>query len=244
MAKEKKLDKKDKKSHLRHFFKITGYCFLSVFIYFWTIGVLRSFIQYIQSDCAIMGIPGPFFTFICSFTISAIFIAIFETKFSKHYFYCHELTHAFFGILSGSRVSKLKIREDGASVNVSHPNIIVILAPYIVSIHVLLALFIYGCFVTAFPNSNEYIHSFFTILVGLASAFHFVFTIKSLLQKQSDIERVGFFLSFLMITSLNLVGTMVIITCIDTISLSYFIKSSLMYGYDTIIYLWFFFFSL
>lgn len=244
MTKEKKIDKKEKKRKMRRFLKITGFILLSIFLYFWCIGILRTFIEYIQDDDTMMGFPKPFFYFICALTTGSFIIAVFLKQFSKHYLYCHELTHAFFGLITGSRVSKLKVNEESASVNVSHPNLVVILAPYIVSMHVLLALWLYGCVVIAFPNCGNIVHNFFTILVGLSASFHFIFTIKSLLQEQTDIERAGFFISYLLITALNLAGTMTIFTCIDTISFGYFIKTSLVYTIDTIAKLWIAVFSL
>ncbi len=238
MAKDKKIDKKDKKSKFGHFLKITGFILLSVFLYFWSVGILRTLIQYIHSDDFLMGLPKPFFYFISAFITGLFIIAVFIKQFSTHYLYCHELTHAFFGLLTGSKVSKLKINEDSASVNVSHPNLIVVLSPYIVSLHVLLILFLYGCATIAFPSAGNALHNFFTILIGLASSFHFIFTVKTLLQKQTDIERSGFFISYLLISSLNLAGLMIIFTCIDTISFGYFIKASLAYTFDTIAKLW------
>lgn len=234
MAKDKKIDKKNKKNRIFGFLKIIGFFLLSIFLYFWSIGILRSFIEYIKKDDSLMGFPKPFFYIICAFGIGSFFVAIFFKRFSKHYLYCHELTHALFGLLTGSKVSKLKINEDSASVNVSHPNLIVVLAPYIISLHVLLILFFYGCTVIAFPNCGNIIHNFFAILIGLATSFHFIFTIISLTREQTDIKRSGYFISYLLITTLNLAGMMTIITCVDTISLKYFFENSIFYMLDTI----------
>jgi hypothetical protein len=242
MLKDKKTEKKNKKCHLRHGLRIIGFILLTIFLYFWCIGILRTFVEYIHSNDSLMGLPKPFFYFIFSMGVSAFIIAIFEKKLSKHYLYCHELTHALVGLLTGSKISNLKVKEDRASVKVSKPNLIVILAPYIVSLHVVLALFLYGCVVIAVPDCNGYVHSFFTILIGICSAYHFVFTTKSLLQKQSDIERVGFFLSYLLIVTLNLAGLMTIFTCIDSLSFNSFISTSLAYTADTITKLWLYLF--
>lgn len=244
MAKDKKVDKNEKKRRTWLFIKITSFILLSIFLYFWSIGIIRTFIQYIQSSDALMGVPRAFFYFLSSFLSGIFIIAIFMKHFTKHYLYCHELTHALFGLLTGSSISKLKVSKDSASVNVSRPNLVVFLAPYIISLHAILALFLYGCVIIAFPKSGNAIHYLFTILIGLASAFHFIFTIKSLLQEQTDIERSGFFISYLSITAFNLAGAMTIITCIDEISFSYFIKSSLSYTFDTIAKLWVTAFSL
>lgn len=238
MVKEKKTEKKEKKRHLRHSLRVIGFILLSIFLYFWCVGILRTFIEYIHSDDTLIGFPKPFFYFICALTSGSFIIAVFLKHFSKHYLYCHELTHAFFGLITGSKISKLKVKEESASVNVSHPNLVVILAPYIISMHVLFVLWLYGCVVIAFPHCNEIVHNFFSILVGLAASFHFVFTLKSLLQEQTDIERSGFFISYLLIVALNLAGTMTIFTCIDTISFGYFIKTSISYTFDTISKLW------
>ncbi|MBO7299190.1 MAG: hypothetical protein J6V41_05205 [Kiritimatiellae bacterium] len=238
MAKEKKLEKKEKNCYLKSILRLICKGVLSVFAYFWAIGIIRTFIQYTDSDDGIMGVPEPFFYFICTFSIGTILIAFFENRFSRHYLYCHELTHAIFAILTGSKISNLKIHKTSASIKVSKPNLIVVLAPYIISLHILFFLFLYGCFSVAFPNCSNIYHNFFTILIGFSASFHFLFTVKSLLQKQTDFERSGFFFSYLLITTLNLAGAMTIFTCIDKISFNYFIRSSLSHTFDTITKIW------
>lgn len=238
MAKEKKIEKKDKKRRFKRFSRVICFILFSIFLYFWSVGILRTILQYIQSDSALMGFPKPFFYFICSFCSSIVVITIFMNSLLKHYMYCHELTHALFGIITGSKVSKLKVNEDNASVNISHSNLIVALSPYIISLHTLMILFIYGCATMAFPKATGYMHNFFTIILGTSAAFHFVFTIKTLLQEQTDIERSGFFFSYLLITTLNLFGIAIILTCIDTISLAEFTITSIKLAGNTIAHLW------
>jgi hypothetical protein len=77
MLKDKKTEKKDKKRHLRHGLRIIGFILLTIFLYFWCIGILRTFVEYIHSNDSLMGLPKPFFYFIFSMGVSAFIIAIF-----------------------------------------------------------------------------------------------------------------------------------------------------------------------
>ena len=50
----------------------------------------------------------------------------------KMYVWGHELTHALWGLMTGSKVGKIKVGDNGGYVNLTNPGIFTTLAPYFV----------------------------------------------------------------------------------------------------------------
>lgn len=114
----------------------------------------------------------------------------------------HELTHAAWGLMTFSRVRRLRVRDDGGSVEITSPGFFTTLAPYFVPFYllvVLLARLVAGLFADMGPYSSCWL-----FLVGLAYGFHVTYTVKSLAGRQPDIRVYGRVLSCVAIIVINL----------------------------------------
>lgn len=127
---------------------------------------------------------------------------------ARAYVLAHELTHAIWGLAWGARVSKLRVRADGGSVNLSKTNVWITLAPYffplytmlVIAVHLLLRLFV--------PSTMRY-EPFWLALVGLTWGFHVTFTLAVLMQRQPDVQEHGRIFSWTLIYLLNIAGLLV-----------------------------------
>lgn len=116
----------------------------------------------------------------------------------------HELTHAFWALLMGARVSRLRVSARGGSVNVSKTNWIITLAPYFFPFYTMLviaATYGAGFFMDLKPYEPLTLG-----LVGLTYAFHVTFTVAMLLLRQPDIQEHGRLFSYTVIIGLNAIG--------------------------------------
>lgn len=116
----------------------------------------------------------------------------------------HELTHAFWALLMGARVSRLRVSARGGSVTVSKSNWIITLAPYFFPFYTMLVLlltFILGGFIDLHPYQPLAL-----ALIGLTYAFHITFTLSILAIRQPDIQEHGRLFSYTVIILLNLLG--------------------------------------
>lgn len=124
----------------------------------------------------------------------------------------HELTHAFWAWLFGAKVSHVKVSSKGGSVNVSHSNFIITLAPYFFPIYTILVLIIYQL-VVLFYDQRTY-EPLWLGCVGLTWAFHVTFTLSMLKTHQPDIAEHGKLFSFSFIYLMNLLVLGFLIVCI------------------------------
>lgn len=116
----------------------------------------------------------------------------------------HELTHAFWALLMGARVSRLRVSARGGSVNVSKTNWVITLAPYFFPFYTMVliaASHVSGYFVDLRPYEPLTLG-----LVGLTYAFHVTFTVAMLLMRQPDIQEHGRLFSYTVIIGLNALG--------------------------------------
>lgn len=116
----------------------------------------------------------------------------------------HELTHAFWALLMGARVSRLRVTARGGSVNVSKSNWLITLAPYFFPFYTMLviaAAAAIGRFIDLRPYEPLVLGA-----VGLTYAFHVTFTIAMLLLRQPDIQEHGRLFSYTVIVILNALG--------------------------------------
>jgi hypothetical protein len=116
----------------------------------------------------------------------------------------HELTHAFWALLMGARVSRLRVSARGGSVNVSKSNWIITLAPYFFPFYTVLVIALYSG-LALFRDLRDY-EPFWLALVGLTWSFHLTFTVTILLQRQPDIQEHGRVFSYAVIYLLNVLG--------------------------------------
>ncbi|MBN1558453.1 MAG: hypothetical protein JW951_09955 [Lentisphaerae bacterium] len=122
----------------------------------------------------------------------------------RTYVLAHELTHALWGWLMGSRVSRLRVSADGGSVTLSKTNVWITLAPYFFPFYTMLTIAGYGV-LSLFFNVQAYA-LFWLGLVGFTWGFHFTFTLSTLARHQSDVLLYGRLFSYTLIYLLNIVG--------------------------------------
>ncbi len=121
---------------------------------------------------------------------------------TRAYVLAHELTHALFGLLHGARIRTLRIREDCGSVTLSKTHAATLLAPYCVPLYAL-ALSI-PVILLYRAGAPEALRVGAMALLGLAWGLHLGYTLNSLLQYQSDLERCGYLFSYTIILYANL----------------------------------------
>lgn len=110
-------------------------------------------------------------------------------RLARTYVLGHELTHALWGLLFGARPSKLKVRRNGGSVNLTKSNLLITLAPYFFPFYtflVILAAGIVRCCVSPLPCVPLWL-----FFIGFTWAFHVLFTVDSLSLSQPDVKEYG-----------------------------------------------------
>lgn len=114
----------------------------------------------------------------------------------------HELTHALWGLLFGARPSDLRVGATGGSVRLTKSNMIITLAPYFFPFYtfvvIVCALVVYA-FVRPLPFLPLWL-----FLVGFTWAFHVLFTLETLGQRQPDVRPYGRVFSWTFIYLVNL----------------------------------------
>ena len=134
----------------------------------------------------------------------------------------HELTHALWGLAFGARVSNLKVRSTGGSVTLTKSNVWITLAPYFfpfwTAIVALVALLVrvsmhFACPEVPFPAPWLWMFA-----VGVTWSFHACFTIRSLMERQPDVQEYGRVFSWTFILAGNIVGILVWIVCTTDVS--------------------------
>lgn len=134
----------------------------------------------------------------------------------------HELTHALWGLAFGAKVSNLKVRSTGGSVMLTKSNVWITLAPYFFPfwtvIVVLLALAVRGIIYLVNPEASFPVPWLWMFAVGFTWCFHACFTIRSLMQTQSDVQEYGRIFSWTLILACNIVGILLWIICTTHVS--------------------------
>lgn len=134
----------------------------------------------------------------------------------KTYVLGHELTHAIWGVLFGAKVSQLRVAAQGGSVTLSKSNVLITLAPYVFPFYTVLVgvvALVTRCFVSPLPWPCVWL-----FLVGFTWSFHCLFTVRSLLQRQPDIDEYGHVFSYVFIWIFNVLGAAVWVVCVAGIS--------------------------
>jgi len=118
------------------------------------------------------------------------------------YVYGHEMTHAFWSMLMGGRVTEFKASREGGYVVTDKHNLWVALAPYF---HPMLSMVVVGVFGLAgvFVDVTQWTWVLF-ISVGATWAFHLSFTGWMISKGQSDLRMNGTFYSLLIIYLMNM----------------------------------------
>ena len=101
----------------------------------------------------------------------------------------HELTHALWGLLFGARPSDVRVSESGGSVRLTKTNVVIVLAPYFFPFYTFLV--IVAALVTyAFLRPLPFL-PLWVFMIGFTWAFHVLFTIQTLAQRQPDVRLYG-----------------------------------------------------
>lgn len=120
----------------------------------------------------------------------------------KTYVFGHELTHALWGLLFGARVGRVRVSASGGSVNLSKTNVFITLAPYFFPFYTFIVLVV-ACIVNHFVHPLP-LMPLWLFLVGFTWAFHILFTLETLAQKQPDVKLYGRVFSWTFIFLANL----------------------------------------
>ena len=135
----------------------------------------------------------------------------------KTYVLGHELTHAIWGLLFGAVPSKLRVSASGGSVNLTKSNMLITLAPYFFPFYTFLVIVV-ALVTSAFIRPLPWL-PLWMFTVGFTWAFHALFTLETLSQRQPDVKLYGRIFSWVFIFLANVV--LVLVFLASTTSLSF-----------------------
>jgi len=118
------------------------------------------------------------------------------------YVFGHELTHAFWVLLMGGRISRFRVGRDGGHIVTDRNNFWIALAPYFFPLYSILVIAVYGT-LSLFLDVRPYGKLLYA-LIGATWAFHFTFTCWMIPKKQTDLSDHGTFFSLVVIYLMNL----------------------------------------
>ena len=135
----------------------------------------------------------------------------------KTYVLGHELTHALWGLLFGAMPSKLRVSAAGGSVNLTKSNMLITLAPYFFPFYTFLVIvvaLITSAFIRPLPCLPLWMFA-----VGFTWAFHALFTLETLAQRQPDVKLYGRIFSWVFIFLANV--ALILLFLASTTSLTF-----------------------
>jgi hypothetical protein len=148
-----------------------------------------------------------------------IIIHLFFFKPIRMYVFGHELTHAFAGIITGSKVKSFNTGKTSGSVTLTKVNMFITLSPYFVPIYSLILIFCYWL-MTKFVVTNTGYFKVFLFLFGITVSFHLMLTLFAISQGQPDFQEYGIIVSILVIFITNcIVLSLVLILFFPVINL-------------------------
>ncbi|MBO4708221.1 MAG: hypothetical protein J5727_00425 [Kiritimatiellae bacterium] len=134
----------------------------------------------------------------------------------KTYVLGHELTHAIWGLLFGAVPSKLRVSASGGSVNLTKSNMLITLAPYFFPFYtfvVVVAALVTSAFVRPLPWLPLWM-----FMVGFTWAFHVLFTLETLAQRQPDVKLYGRVFSWTFIFLANVALVLVFLASVTPLT--------------------------
>lgn len=120
----------------------------------------------------------------------------------KTYVLGHELTHALWGLAFGAVPSQLKVGPGGGSVRLSKSNVLITLAPYFFPIYTFLVIVV-ALVTYAFLRPLPFL-PLWMFVIGFTWAFHALFTLETLSQRQPDVRLYGRVFSWTFIFIVNI----------------------------------------
>ncbi|MFZ2641832.1 MAG: hypothetical protein WA117_12605 [Verrucomicrobiia bacterium] len=133
---------------------------------------------------------------------------------TRAYVISHELTHVFWALLMGAKVSGLKTGARGGQVSVSKENWLITLSPYFFPFYAMLIIAIYyglGLLADVRPFAPALYY-----LLGFSWSFHLSFTWLALQQNQSDVRRHGWLFSMIVIYGMNLLVLALLVVLVSS----------------------------
>lgn len=128
----------------------------------------------------------------------------------------HELTHAIWGLLFGARPSDLRVGAKGGSVRLTKTNMLITLAPYFFPFYtfvvIVVALIMYA-FVRPLPFLPLWM-----FMIGFTWAFHILFTLETLTQRQPDVKIYGRIFSWVFIYLANVALVLIWLTAMTPLT--------------------------
>lgn len=133
------------------------------------------------------------------------------------YVFAHEMTHALAVRLSGGRVHRIRVEEEGGFVDTDKTNTLITLSPYLVPFYTVVVFALHGLLSLILDMEREivlpWVAEAFTLkavwgfyfMTGLTWCFHLTFTLKVLRTEQSDLLHNGEFFSMMLIILSNVV---------------------------------------
>ncbi len=113
----------------------------------------------------------------------------------------HELTHAMWALMMGSRVGRIKVGKTGGHVELTKTNFVITLAPYFFPFYT--AIVIAAYYLVGLAMDIEPYRAWWLGAVGLTWAFHITFTLHMLAERQPDIQENGHIFSYSIIYIMN-----------------------------------------
>ena len=134
----------------------------------------------------------------------------------KTYVLGHELTHALWGLVFGAVPSKLRVSAAGGSVNLTKSNMLITLAPYFFPFYTFLVIVV-ALVTSAFVRPLPWL-PLWMFTVGFTWAFHALFTLETLAQRQPDVKLYGRIFSWVFIFLANVVLVLVFLAAVTSLT--------------------------
>ena len=135
----------------------------------------------------------------------------------KTYVLGHELTHALWGLLFCAVPSKLRVSAAGGSVDLTKSNMLITLAPYFFPFYTFLVIVV-ALVTSAFIRPLPWL-PLWMFAVGFTWAFHALFTLETLAQRQPDVKLYGRIFSWVFIFLANV--ALILLFLASTTSLTF-----------------------
>lgn len=134
----------------------------------------------------------------------------------KTYVLGHELTHAVWGLLFGAVPSKLRVSASGGSVNLTKSNMLITLAPYFFPFYTFVVVVV-ALVTFAFIRPLPWL-PLWMFMVGFTWAFHVLFTLETLAQRQPDVKLYGRVFSWTFIFLANVALVLLFLAAVTPLS--------------------------
>ncbi len=169
------------------------------------VGLARALLEAVielEGPSSFMSLDTGIFSFVAGFGFFLL-TYVFLPRPTRAYVWAHEITHVLFARLHGARVKDMSVRREEGSVVLSRTHLLTLLAPYFFPLHTVLLTLLLLALSPLIPPERIRIPGF--ALLGVFWGFHACFTINSMLQHQTDLERSGYVFAYALIVFLNLV---------------------------------------